>query len=179
MSEPVLYSLSQAAEVLGVHYESVARWVRTGKLAGVKLSRRKVVVPKEKRDAFLTCIQEGHPQVVARLTSLGAADWVLTCVVNVAELLRGVPLLPAGRRQRELLRLYRQVIGPAEEVLPITLALGEQFAEIDAALRRIGRPIPVNDVWLAALALVRGAILVTNDEHFTFVDGLATQNWIR
>jgi len=54
MSEPVLYSLTQAAEVLGVHYETVARWVRTGKLAGVKLSRRKVVVPKEKLDAFLT-----------------------------------------------------------------------------------------------------------------------------
>lgn len=53
MSEPVLYSLTQVAEVLGVHYEAVARWVRTGKLAGVKLSRRKVVVPKEKLDAFL------------------------------------------------------------------------------------------------------------------------------
>jgi excisionase family DNA binding protein len=53
MSEPVLYSLAQAAEVLGVHYETAARWVRTGKLAGVKLSRRKVVVPKEKLDAFL------------------------------------------------------------------------------------------------------------------------------
>ena len=53
MSEPVLYSLAQAAEVLGVHYETAARWVRTGKLAGVKLSRRKVVVPKEKLDAFV------------------------------------------------------------------------------------------------------------------------------
>jgi tRNA(fMet)-specific endonuclease VapC len=71
------------------------------------------------------------------------------------------------------------VIGPAEEVLPITLAVGEQFAETDAALRRKGRPIPINDVWLAALALVRRAVLVTNDEHFTFVDGLATQNWTR
>ena len=48
MTEPVVYSLTQAARVLGVHYETVARWVRTGKLQGVKLSRRKVVVPKEK-----------------------------------------------------------------------------------------------------------------------------------
>lgn len=127
----------------------------------------------------LTYIQEGHPQVVTRLTSLGPADRVLTCVVNVAELLRGVLLLPAGRRQRELLRLYHQAIGPAEEVLPITLTVAEQFAETDAARRRKGRPIPINDVWLAALALVRGAILVTNDDHFGFVDGLATQNWTR
>ncbi len=54
MSERVFYTLSQAAEVLGVHYETVARWVRTGKLPGVKLSRRKVVVPKEKLAAFLS-----------------------------------------------------------------------------------------------------------------------------
>lgn len=127
----------------------------------------------------LTYVQEGHPRVVARLTSLGPGDQVLTCVVNVAELLRGVLLWSPGRRQRELLRLYHQVIGPAEEVLPITRPVGEQFAEIDVALRQKGRPIPINDVWLAALALVRGAILVTNDDHFTFVDGLATQNWTR
>src|SRR5438067_10870276 len=52
-TEPVYYSLSEAARLLGIHYETAARWVRTGKLPGVKLSRRKVVVPKEKLDAFL------------------------------------------------------------------------------------------------------------------------------
>src|SRR5947209_10099048 len=53
MAEPVFYSLSEAAQMLGVHYETVARWVRTGKLPGVKLSRRKVVVPKDRLEAFL------------------------------------------------------------------------------------------------------------------------------
>lgn len=53
MSEPVYYTLSQVAERLGIHYETAARWVRTGKLAGVRLSRRKVVVPKEELDALL------------------------------------------------------------------------------------------------------------------------------
>jgi excisionase family DNA binding protein len=53
MSDQVVYSLAQAAQILGVHYETVARWVRTGKLQGVRLSRRKVVVPKEKLDRFL------------------------------------------------------------------------------------------------------------------------------
>jgi excisionase family DNA binding protein len=53
MNEPVLYTLPQVAQLLGVHYETVARWVRTGKLRGVKLSRRKVVVPQEQLEAFL------------------------------------------------------------------------------------------------------------------------------
>ena len=54
MTEPIVYSLAQAARVLGVHYETVARWVRTGKIHGVKLSRRKVVILKEQLDAFVT-----------------------------------------------------------------------------------------------------------------------------
>ena len=53
-SERVFYTLAQAAQLLGVHYETVARWVRNGKLPGVKLSRRRVVVLKEKLDAFLS-----------------------------------------------------------------------------------------------------------------------------
>lgn len=54
MSERVFYTLAQTATLLGVHYETVARWVRSGKLPGVKLSRRRVVVLKEKLDAFLS-----------------------------------------------------------------------------------------------------------------------------
>jgi excisionase family DNA binding protein len=53
MPETSVYTLAEAAELLGVHYETVARWVRTGKLGGVKLSRRKVVIPKERLDALL------------------------------------------------------------------------------------------------------------------------------
>lgn len=48
------YSLSQAARILGVHYETAARWARSGKLAAVRLSRRKVLVPKEKCAAILS-----------------------------------------------------------------------------------------------------------------------------
>jgi tRNA(fMet)-specific endonuclease VapC len=133
----------------------------------------------------LSYVQEAHPQVLARLRALGPEDQVFTSVVNVAELLRGVYLLAPGRRQRELLRLYREAGahevggGQGDEVLPITRPVAEQFAETDAALRRAGRPIPINDVWLAALALVRGAVLLTNDDHFGYVPGLATENWTR
>jgi tRNA(fMet)-specific endonuclease VapC len=127
----------------------------------------------------LSYAQEGHPRVVDRLRSLASSDRVFTSVVNVAELLRGVHLLPAGRRKRELFQLYSQVIGPAGQILPITLPVAERFAATDAALRRKGRPIPVNDVWIAALALVRGAVPLTNDDHFRHVDDLVTENWTR
>lgn len=124
-------------------------------------------------------VQEGDLKVVERLTALPPTDRVFTSVVNVAELLRGVYLLPKSRRQRELIELYHQVIGQMEEILPITLTVAEKFAEIEVKLRKKGKPIPVNDVWVAALALVRGTVLVTNDEHFTYVDDLNIENWTR
>lgn len=76
-----------------------------------------------------------------------------------------------------MLQLYRQVLGQMEEVLPMTRPVAEKFAEIEVKLRQRGRPIPVNDVWVAALAVVRGAVLVTNDEHFARIDELKVENW--
>lgn len=125
----------------------------------------------------LSYVQEGHSKVVQRLTLLSAEDRVFTSVVGVAELLRGVHLLPKSRRQRELLELYHQVVGQMEEILPINLEVARKFAEIEARLRKKGKPIPVNDVWVASLAWVRGAILVTNDAHFDYVDHLKVENW--
>jgi excisionase family DNA binding protein len=69
-TEPAYYSLTQVAHLLGVHYETAARWVRTGKLPGVKLSRRKVVVPKENLDALLA----GKRNLVEKGDSLPAGS---------------------------------------------------------------------------------------------------------
>ncbi len=44
-----------------------------------------------------------------------------------------------------------------------------------AALRRKGTPIPTNDIWIAAHAMESGADLLSFDEHFGAVDGIA---WI-
>jgi predicted nucleic acid-binding protein len=125
----------------------------------------------------LSYVQDGHPGVIARLSALSQPDRVVTSVINLGEMLRGVYLLPEGRRKRELLQLCRETVGRLEEVLPLTPAVGEQFATTDVSLRRKGRPIPINDVWIASAALVRGATLVTNDAHFTYVDGLHVENW--
>src|SRR5229473_244881 len=53
----------------------------------------------------------------------------------------------------------------------------EQFASqlygrIRDRLRLKGRPIPENDIWIAAVALQHGLPLATRDEHFNKVDGL-------
>jgi len=40
-------------------------------------------------------------------------------------------------------------------------------------LRKKGRPIPENDVWIAAVARQHGLTLLTRDVHFREIEGLA------
>lgn len=48
----------------------------------------------------------------------------------------------------------------------------ERFASVMQQLREKGRPIPSNDVWIAAHALAEGADLLTLDSHFQSIEGL-------
>lgn len=55
---------------------------------------------------------------------------------------------------------------PSVRVLDLTSHTALQYAEIDVYLRKKGRPIPRNDVWIAASALEHGLVLITTDQHF-------------
>ena len=52
----------------------------------------------------------------------------------------------------------------------------DRYSRIMASLKAKGRPIPTNDVWIAAHAMETGSDLVSGDGHFQHVDGIA---WIR
>jgi tRNA(fMet)-specific endonuclease VapC len=51
------------------------------------------------------------------------------------------------------------------------------YGEVKNALRLKGRPIPENDIWIAALALQYNLTLVTRDAHFQEIDNLPTVYW--
>jgi len=51
------------------------------------------------------------------------------------------------------------------------------YGEIKASLRRKGRPIPDNDIWVAASARQHLLTLATRDAHFEEVDGLTLVRW--
>jgi tRNA(fMet)-specific endonuclease VapC len=51
------------------------------------------------------------------------------------------------------------------------------MAALNQELRVKGQPIPENDIWVAAIALQHRLTLVTRDEHFKQVDGLAVETW--
>lgn len=122
-------------------------------------------------------LQRREAMVVSHIQSLPDAATLYMPVVAQAELLAGVELAVSEPRKQELRTLYAQVIIMAADILPITSEVAEQFAHIFTNLRRKGRPIDTNEIWIAAIARVHNLIVVTNDEHFQYVEGLQVENW--
>jgi tRNA(fMet)-specific endonuclease VapC len=56
-------------------------------------------------------------------------------------------------------------------------ATAETYAQASLKLNRKGRPIPENDIWIAAVALECNMPLATRDAHFREVDGLDLIYW--
>jgi predicted nucleic acid-binding protein len=51
------------------------------------------------------------------------------------------------------------------------------YGEVKAELARLGKPIPDNDLWIAAVARQHDLPLATRDAHFALVPGLKTLAW--
>lgn len=60
----------------------------------------------------------------------------------------------------------------ASNVVDVDTAVARFYGRIRDELRRAGRPIPENDIWIAAIALRRELVLTTRDAHFDHVNGL-------
>ena len=60
---------------------------------------------------------------------------------------------------------------------PCDLETAQWYGTIRDQLRRKGRPIPNNDIWIAAIAMQHDLILVTRDSHFDEVESLQTEHW--
>ena len=57
------------------------------------------------------------------------------------------------------------------------LETAQWYGIIKEQLQRKGRPIPNNDIWIAAIALQYELILVTRDSHFDEIESLQTERW--
>jgi len=81
-----------------------------------------------------------------------------------------------GSKRDENMRSLERLLLLCPMLLP-TSKTPLHYGSVRLALRRIGRPIPANDVWIAAQALEHGATLITRDAHFRHVDGLSVMTW--
>ena len=115
-------------------------------------------------------LKRGHGPIAGLVRSSTA---ILVPFVVIGELLYG--FRNGSRLERNVRELHAFLDNPRVAVPPMTLTTADRYSRIATALRTKGRPIPSNDIWIAAHAMETGADLVSCDHHFGEVDGLA---WI-
>lgn len=98
---------------------------------------------------------------------IDAAEWIGMPSVVLGELWVG---FLRGRRARENENALRDFLSsPVVEEISVDGHVARIYAEIFVALREMGRPLPVNDIWIAACAAATGASVLTYDEHFRHI----------
>lgn len=63
-------------------------------------------------------------------------------------------------------------------ILPVDARTAFVFGRIKASLSLKGSPIPINDLWIASLAMQYDLTLITHDRHFDSVPGLKKEDWL-
>jgi predicted nucleic acid-binding protein len=75
----------------------------------------------------------------------------------------------AAKNRRELAEFLSS---PRVRQLPVDSETAGHYAVLFAGLRRKGRPVPTNDLWIAASAMQYGYAVFSFDNHFADMDNL-------
>ncbi len=98
---------------------------------------------------------------------------VLVSSTVLGELYYGA--LKSGRAAGNVARI--EEFATSVGVLACDALTARHYGQIKDRLRSKGRPIPENDIWIAAVAMQHGLTVATRDEHFKEVDALVVENW--
>jgi tRNA(fMet)-specific endonuclease VapC len=101
---------------------------------------------------------------------IACAETVRVPMVVLGELFAGFQMGRRARQNEE--ELDRFLALPEVIVQDIDRETAVRYGFIVRDLRAKGTPIPTNDIWIAASAMVSGARLLTLDPHFAHVPGL-------
>ena len=118
----------------------------------------------------LWAFADGVPLAVA---AVEAANDVAIPVIVLGEFRYGVP---HSKRRREYEAWLDRYL-PVFRVLDITAETASEYALIRSELRLLGKPIPANDVWVAALCREHDLPVLSRDGHFDHVHELRRLDW--
>jgi predicted nucleic acid-binding protein len=91
-------------------------------------------------------------------------------VIVLGELLAGFSAGNKESTNREELRMFLD--SPRVVLLNASETTSEFYAKVFSDLKQKGKPIPTNDLWIAATALENGYAIFTHDHHFKEINGL-------
>jgi predicted nucleic acid-binding protein len=97
-------------------------------------------------------------------------DFIGVDITVIAELFSGFSLGGKEKKNRQELEAFLN--SPRVEMLLHDLETAEYYALTVRRLKAKGRPIPTNDIWIAANAMKHGCALYSFDGHFREIEGL-------
>jgi tRNA(fMet)-specific endonuclease VapC len=109
----------------------------------------------------------------AVLSHLDLAAEVFVPAVAVGELFFGAA--KSGRPFENAARVEQFASGRA--IVSADLGVAREYGRLKQYLKKKGRPLPENDIWIAAAAKCHGMVLVTRDRHFQEIEELRTADW--
>ncbi|RMG56201.1 MAG: type II toxin-antitoxin system VapC family toxin [Acidobacteria bacterium] len=105
--------------------------------------------------------------------NLAKADEIFIPCIAVGELYYGA--WKSARIRENVARIDE--FAADNVVLECNSGTARRYGEIKNALREKGRPIPENDIWIAAIALQHDLTVATRDTHFGEITDLKVAIW--
>jgi tRNA(fMet)-specific endonuclease VapC len=117
---------------------------------------------------------KGNLQILEKLKEIKDQNKrIFISCITYFEIRRGFLAVDAPRQRRE----FEDFCQDYKIILLDDLAILEKAAEIHANLRLRGLPIQTEDILIAASAIVKDLIVVSNDTDLARIDGLHLENW--
>lgn len=114
--------------------------------------------------------REGTPKVC---TLIDETDTIFLPVIVLGELLYGAINSAQPKNNEQAINKFSAY----SVLVPIDDDIAIRYAKVRSLLKKIGNPIPENDIWVAATCLELGVPLLSQDGHFENVHGLEVINW--
>ncbi len=101
-------------------------------------------------------------------TALNQAETVYLPSIVIGELYFG--LQKCSKPDQEEVKIASMIA--RTEALHVDYETGKVYALVMRQLEMDGNPIPLNDIWIAALSLQHGCRLIARDAHFECIKGI-------
>lgn len=118
----------------------------------------------------VTFMAKQDPAILKRIAR---AEELTLPYITVAEFQYG---LLGSTRPEAGLSLLHWLATTLPVLFPDASTIGH-YAWVADHLKRKGRVIPHNDIWIAALARQHALPILSRDQHFDFIDGIHRLDW--
>lgn len=118
----------------------------------------------------VSAIADDDPGII---TVLASAEQVSIPVIVLGEYRHGI----SQSRHKASYESWLAALLQDCIVLDIQEPTTHYYAEITLELKRRGKPIPTNDIWIAALCRQHRLPLLSRDRHFDWVAGIKRTLW--